>query len=548
MRPRRVVCFAAALALAGPHPALSQTPAPPQGLLAVPPLLLELPPSAARPLPGDLSLGQVIQRALTGNANLLVQAQQVRFNQGAVQEARGVYDPVIVGRASQENGPKPMRSGDTAALAVAGSQALHVDQNSTTSYGLGVEQTLGSGAHIESGFSVGSTKSEYNVLQGIPTQTTGSIRFGVRYPLQRNANGIEQSSALAASELERDASNEDLLQISATTVLNVVQTYWEIAARVRRLEILRESEVRAGELLAELRKLVDADHIPAAELNLAQASEAEKRAARLSEEQLLQQAWGALARLTLADAGDVFAALPVTEPLPELNEQMALAATWLPTQRDAVLERRPDLRAARLRERAALLLMHAAQDKLRPQVDLVAGASSNALAEGSQAFRVADALGRNIVGPTINVGVEMRWPYRNDAAAGLFLARSAARDQATIRLRDLEGAVGPSLASAVNALLRTKLRYHETESATRRYAISVQNERTKRRLGLSTLIDVINLQDRLDSAQLALLSLRQEYATLLAQLEFDAGTLVNRGNQIFTVDIDKLQGRQRKAP
>ena len=96
--------------------------------------------------------------------------------------------------------------------------------------------------------------------------------------------------------------------------------------------------------------------------------------------------------------------------------------------------------------------------------------------------------------------------------------------------------------------MRTKLRYHETESATRRYAISVQNERTKRRLGLSTLIDVINLQDRLDSAQLALLSLRQEYATLLAQLEFDAGTLVNRGNQIFTVDIDKLQGRQRKAP
>lgn len=514
-------------------------------MLAVPPALFELPPRAPRLLPGDLTLGQVIQRALTGNASLLVQAQQVRSNQGAVQEARGVYDPEIVGRASQEDGPKPMRAGDTAALAVAGNQALRVDKNSTTSYGLGVEQTLASGARIESGFSVGSTKSEYNVLQGIPTQTTGSIRFGVRYPLRRNANGIEQSSALAASELERDASSEDLLQISATTVLNVVQTYWELAARVRRLQILRESEARAGELLAELRKLVDADHIPAAELNLALASESEKRAARLSEEQALQQAWGALARLMLADAGDVSASLPVTEPLPEISEQMTLAATWVPTQRDAVLERRPDLRAARLRERASLLLMRAAQDKLRPQVDLVAGASSNALAEGSQAFRVADALGRNIVGPTINVGIEMRWPYRNDAAAGLFLARSAAHDQATIRLRDLESTVGHSLATVVNALLRTKLRYHETESATRRYAVSVQNERTKRRLGLSTLIDVINLQDRLDSAQLSLLSLRQEYATLLAQLEFDSGTLVDRGDRNFAVDIDKLHGRKQ---
>ena len=547
MRSGRVVFLAAAFALIGSGRVCGQANWPPPGLLAVPPPLLRVPPRVAQPLPRELPLGYAIQRALAGNAGLLVQAQQVRANQGAVQQTRGVYDPEIVGRANQESGPRPMRAGDTAALVSAGNQGLRVDQNHNTTYGLGVERTLESGARIEAGFSVGSATSEVNVLQGVPSQTTGSVRFSVRVPLLRNAGGIQFSSAVQASEFERDASNEDLLQTGATTVLGVVQTYWEITSRIRRLEIQRESEARAGELLAELGKLIAADQIPAAELNLALANASEKRAARAAEEQLLQQAWGTLARLLLADAGDVFAAMPAVDPFPEISDAEIAAARLLPEQRDAVLERRPDLRAARLRERAAHVLVLAAQDRLRPQVDLVAGASSNSLAEGSSAFRVTDALGRNIVGPTLNVGVEMRWPFYNDTAQGLLLARSATRDQATVRLRDLESTVGPSLAAVANAISRTVLRYRETESAAQRYAISVQNERTKRRLGLSTLIDVINVQDRLDSARLSVLSLRQEYAALLAQLQFESGTLVNRAKDDFEIDIGKLQGRQSGA-
>ena len=41
--------------------------------------------------------------------------------------------------------------------------------------------------------------------------------------------------------------------------------------------------------------------------------------------------------------------------------------------------------------------------------------------------------------------------------------------------------------------------------------MSVQNEQTKRRLGLATLIDVLNVQDRLDNSLLLLLQLQQEY-------------------------------------
>ena len=64
----------------------------------------------------------------------------------------------------------------------------------------------------------------------------------------------------------------------------------------------------------------------------------------------------------------------------------------------------------------------------------------------------------------------------------------------------------------------------------------------KRRLGLSTLIDVINVQDRLDTSQLLLLQLRQEYAVAIAQLQFENGDLIGREPDGFRVDMPLLTG------
>lgn len=545
----RVAVAACALAHCGPGTAqtsltlsrgLSNPPGPPGALL-------QIPPPAAAALPPAIPLAQAVRQALSSNANIRIQAQQARANQGALQQALGAYDTDIVGSANHETGPRPVRSSDTAALVAAGSPGLADERNETTAYGAGVQRTLPSGVRVEASANLSSTYSQLSAVQGVPRQTAGILRIALRVPLQRNAGGIQFSTAVEASELERQASLEDLVQTSSGVVFSVAQAYWELAARQRRLEILRDSEGRAGELVAELRKLIDADQIPSAELNLALANEAEKRAARAAEEQLLQQTWTNLARLLMADAGDVFLTLPQLDPLPGVDESL-LGEVREPRNRLAqALVRRPDLRAARLREQAAGFLVAAAHNALRPQVDLVAGATTHSLAESASALNAAGGFGRNLQGPSLNIGVEMRWPYENNVSQGQLLARSAARDQATIRLRDLESSVGPSLASIASAMARTVLRYRETEAASARYAISLQNERTKRRLGLSTLIDVLNVQDRLDAAKLSLLSLQQEYASLLAQLMFESGSLVAREQDEFEVDINRLLGQAARG-
>jgi outer membrane protein TolC len=144
--------------------------------------------------------------------------------------------------------------------------------------------------------------------------------------------------------------------------------------------------------------------------------------------------------------------------------------------------------------------------------------------------------------PALSIGFELHWPVEHTAARALLLSRSALHQQSLIRLRDVQRGVAPAISTVASAILRLAARYDETTSAAARYATSVQNEQVKRRLGISTLIDVLNVQDRLDAAQLELLQLRQDYAVQLGQLLFEFGALVRRNPTGFDIEVPALQG------
>lgn len=488
-------------------------------------------------LKSTITLTEAVRRALSANANVVVQEMQVRAEEGNVQQARGAYDTEGIVGGARESGSKPLKRADAADFATAGLPERRADFVNSTNYNAGITRLLESGAQLDAGLTVSTSTSTLAALSG-PQQTTANLRFGIRVPLLRNAGGIQQSTTLKARELERDASIEDLVHASATAVLAVVQAYWELAGRIERIEILKASEARAQALVAEITKLVAADQIPGAELDLAQASEAEKRAARVAEEQSFQTAWNALGRLLRAETNEVTNAGLAIEKLPAIDKRAVQLTDAAISRKATAIERRGDVRAAHLRERSAYFQLIAAQDGLKPQVDLIAALTTHGLAEGTS----SPTLDLTRPFPSINVGVEMRFPFRNNVAQGTLLSRVAAHDQSVVRLHDLESSVGPVIVTAASALRRIVLRYQDTVAATSRYEIAVKNEYVKRRLGLATLIDVINVQDRLDSAHLLLLQLRQEYAVAIAQLLFENGELVTRDAEGYQVDIPTLGG------
>lgn len=507
-------------------------------------LTVEPPPRDAVParmpaLTGRIVLDSVLQRALSANPNVVIQGLQVGAEEGNVAQAEGAYETEFTAGASREAGRRPLRQQDVTTFSGAGLPERRAERINNSEYRAGITRNLRSGAELEVGATINSSGSTLNEASGTPRQTTAGLRFAIRVPLLRNAGGVQNASALKAREIERDASIEDLLQTSAQAVLNTVQAYWELASRLSRATILRESERRASELVAEIEKLVAADQIPGAELDLAQASAGEKRAGRVAEEQALQAAWNALGRQLQADTlDDVLNAALATDTLPEVASVAAgFAQRMQARQRDA-LERRADVRAARLRERAAHSQVLAAEDALKTQLDFVGSLNTSGLREGSATANFD--LSRPF--PTLNLGFQVRMPLESTAARGLLTTRLSAHRQSVIRLHEAEGNVGSALVTATSALRRTLARYEDTAAAVARYELAVKNEYVKRKLGLSTLIDVITVQDRLDAARLQLLQLRQEYASGIAQILFESGELVVRDGPAFRVDTALLGG------
>lgn len=490
-------------------------------------------------LKGKVSLDEVLRRALSANPNLVFQGLQVTAEQGNVEQALGAYDTELTLGYSREVGRRPLRQQDVTIFSTAGLPETRADRINNSELRAGVTRNLRSGAELEASATVISADSTLNEASGTPRQTTAGLRFGIRVPLLRNAGGVQNETALRAREIERDASIEDLLQTSSTTVLNVVQAYWELASRLLRAAILRESERRANDLVAEIEKLVAADQIPGAELDLAEASAGEKRASRVSEEQALQAAWNNLGRLLQADTvDDVLAAALRTDALPEVDPRAADFAGRMQARHRDALEKRADVRAARLRERAAYIQVLAAEDSLKTQLDFVGALSTSGVREGSNGTNFD--LSRPF--PVLNLGLQVRMPLESTAARGLVTTRQSAHRQSVVRLHEAEGNVGSALVTASSALRRIIRRYEDTGVAAVRYEQAVKNEYVKRKLGLATLIDVITVQDRLDGARLLQLQLRQEYAMGIAQILFDAGELVDREADSYRVNTGLFEG------
>jgi len=102
--------------------------------------------------------------------------------------------------------------------------------------------------------------------------------------------------------------------------------------------------------------------------------------------------------------------------------------------------------------------------------------------------------------------------------------------------------------TAAWAVNRAALQVSEAEKAVATYASSLDNERIKRRMGIATLIEVLNVEDRYNAALLAAVQARQGYASAIAQFRYEAALLVTPtgdGYQARLQDLVQLPAEMR---
>ncbi len=66
------------------------------------------------------------------------------------------------------------------------------------------------------------------------------------------------------------------------------------------------------------------------------------------------------------------------------------------------------------------------------------------------------------------------------------------------------------------------------------------NERKKYRLGLATVLDLLTVETRLTSDELAVIDIRRRLAQALVNYRFETGTLLGAGGDVQRIDMQSL--------
>jgi outer membrane protein len=466
----------------------------------------------SQPAPPDagLDLGEAIRLTLENDPNIALTEARLAGARGVLLGAAGQFDPVLTSRVDQETSNIPR------------SERTSVEERSLTS-SLGVATQLRSGLSITPSLGISRIHAPG---AGDTAPNLGTLAFAFRQPLLQGRGRSVVAAGEISAEREVAASALDVEQTTAERVLTVVSQYWTARARVLDLEILAASEASSRELLETTRRLVEADQIPAAELVQLEANLAAKESSRIGGERALFAARQDLGREIGLEPARI-AALPLpADPFPAVRP----AEVPPPAEADrfiaAALRRRADLRAARERRSGAEILLRAADDALKPRLDLLFVPTWFGVVDGSAAGDYLGALGRDVPGAGASLGFSLSWPTRNRTARGAQAETEAFRRQTELTIEVLSRAIGANVPSALDGVRSSALQVERAAAAVRLFEQAVINEEKKLRAGTSTLLDLISQRDRLTVARQTEVAARLALAQSLALLRFETGTLL----------------------
>jgi outer membrane protein TolC len=182
------------------------------------------------------------------------------------------------------------------------------------------------------------------------------------------------------------------------------------------------------------------------------------------------------------------------------------------------------------------ILVDAARINLRPQVGLNVRTSYASNTEDSRADAYWLAYGRE-VGPSVSAALSFAWPLENNLARGQFEQSSSFYQQSLIQTDQLSQSIVSSVMVDVSAVQLGREAIDQAQESADDFEKALENEREKLKVGNSTLLNTIETEQNLTNALLQVISARQQYATSIAQLRFDTGTLLpHTAQSVFNRD------------
>jgi len=473
----------------------------------------------------EIRIMDVVRTALEKDATVRIYKSQQTVAAANEQSTKAQFDPQLKASVARSTEYSPISQEQQNIFRRLGAPDVTKSKQSAFSYNVGYEKRYRSGLAISPSITV-STSESNNPSSRVPL-TSGKVQFAVIKPLSRGKNSDANTVYEKTSKIESESASLDCLHTISQTARGAILAYWNYAYSYKALKIAQESKARSEKLYNDTKTLVESSEVPPAELDQLQASLNQKLADCEKASQSLLQTKNDL-KIAMGITGDSsFEIGPPADffPTEKIVNGTVEVASLTKKLMDFALANRNDYLAAKKRLESFKFTITAARDSLKPQIDLQIAAGYNGRQDDKGAAAIISALHDNVPGTNVSATVNYSIPIGRRSARADVVKQEEQYMQARIKADEIVRLINFTLETRVNAVSSIINRYKSMIESGRLYDKALQNEREKNRMGVSTLLDVVNLEDRLGQAELSLESAVLEYASAIVNLRYEAGCL-----------------------
>jgi outer membrane protein TolC len=443
------------------------------------------------------------------------------------------YDPVLFANYNWMHQAVPEAQATTALNGV-----LAGDMQSGNA---GYQQGFSSGAEVTGFFnntqqSLASLSNTYNPL------INSNLGFTVTQPLLRGFGREVNRRFIRIGANEEKITNLLFRQQVIEIVYGVVRLYTDLVALDEDVKVKEEALAFAQRLLDDTRAQVEEGTQAPLELTRAQAQVSASRQDLINSRGLLEEQ-EAIMKNVLTRRGNEDADVRNARIIPTESLNIPASDETRPIE-ELLAEAygsRPDLTQAGLQVRNSEISLEGSRNTLRPELDLVGTAQSNALAGGLNTLITTPVINPPFTGgygsaldqiftgknPTYAVGLQLTLPLRNRVAQADMARDQLQLRQTQVRERQLRNQVQLEVEDALIGMRRARAAYDAAVETRMLQEQSLAFEQIRFNEGVSTAFFVIQYESYVEQAKSTELVARSAYFKARAALQRAVGSILD---------------------
>jgi outer membrane protein TolC len=432
----------------------------------------------------------------------------------------------------------------------------------------GIQKGFVTGAQVQLGYSQ-TTQESNNRVSEINPFTNGAMSLSLTQPLLRGAGIAVNNRFIRIAKNQVRISDLVFKQQVIATVSTVANLYADLVSFNENVRVKKSALSLAQKLYNDNRTQVQIGTLAPIEIVKAEAEVARaEQDLTVAETQVLQQETILKNYLSRTGVNSPTVAEARIVPTDQLRMPQTEAIEPIQDLVETAVKNRPELAQTDIAIENSRISLQGDKSQLLPQLDLIAGATNNALAgsvntlplptTGSAAGLVRQAnpaflgglgtvwsqiFGRNY--PDYSVGFQLNIPLRNRSAQADII-----RDQLTLRQNELRqrqelNQIRVDVQNALIGLQQSRAQYQAAVKSRVLQEQTLDAEQKKYALGASTVFFVIQAQRDLATAQGAEVSALSSYNRARVSLNRATGRILD----VYSVSIDEAKkGQVKRGP